>query len=590
MKRRYFEATVVDCQQCRQRTNDIFRLSLLINQSLEAKPGQFVTLESFCGGKIWRRPFSVYDQLQDKDSRDFSVCFKVVGENTRHYASLKLGDKISVLGPLGNPIHINENVENHILVAGGIGRAGLAYLTEELKRLDRRAIFLYGAKNDREVFDVYRLNNCCQRVEIVTEVENHMFATDLLNREMALSNYHGVNTEIIACGPNAMLEKVAQIADERGIPCQVIMEILMACGVGSCKGCAIPKKSGGYFHLCQDGPALPADLVDWEKLKRPSVIVTEERRVPVEKINMGVVLVGQSGKQLILPSPIILESGCLDEGAVIDGPVDLTYVGAIKSKGLTLEPRAGNPPPRVCETPSGMLNSIGLENVGLTKFISEQLPLRKSLGVEVIVNFSGATVHEFVEMAVKLAEAGVRVMELNLSCPNTEKGGQMFAVSYGDTEEVVAAVHRAVSEAFLLVKLSPMAPNVVDIAQAAAYSGADALSLFNTYLGMKIDLVTRRPAIGNIYGGMSGPEVRPMALRMVHLVCQKVSISVVASTGITCGEDAAEYLIVGAQAVAVGAGIFSNPNAGPEIFHGLRKIVSDYGMSDIKELVGSLIL
>jgi dihydroorotate dehydrogenase (NAD+) catalytic subunit len=222
----------------------------------------------------------------------------------------------------------------------------------------------------------------------------------------------------------------------------------------------------------------------------------------------------------------------------------------------------------------------------------EKLPALNALGLPVIANFSGESVGVFEKMAIELSKAGVKIMELNISCPNIKRGGQVFASSADDTHEVVRAVRQVLpDDVILIVKLSPMVLNgIEDIAEAAEAAGADILSLSNTILGMKIDLRTRRPAIGNIFGGMSGPGVAPINVRLVYNVSRRVSIPVIASTGVERGADAAEYLIVGAKAIAVGEAILHNPDVGIEIFQELQEIIASYGMRDIKELVGSLIL
>lgn len=581
-KRKFFEAKVLACLKL---SSGVFAIEFMAVQPLNALPGQFVSLESLCPDKMWGRPLAVFQQEKNK----FFVVFEVKGRNTKKYSELEVGEKIKIIGPLGKPLEIDSNNWNYIIVAGGIGISGLMLAIKNRgEKFVNSARVYFGAKDQAFIDNFYFPKN--QNLTVQTITDEIGFVTDLLERDLMVHFVQMNRVKIIACGPVGMLRKTAEIAATWKIPCQVMMETKMACGVGSCKGCAIPKVGGGYFHLCQDGPALPADEIDWDKFNRPSVIVSPERCKPVEEINMQTVLVGQHGKKLILPSPIIVESGCLDEGAVIDGPVDLTHAGAIKSKGITFEPQAGNPGPRVCEITSGMLNSIGMENVGFKMFIKEQLSRLKSLGITVIPNLSGKSVQEFVIMAAGLAEVGVKAMELNLSCPNTEKGGKVFAVSAGATGEVVKAVHEAAPGVYLFVKLSPMVRDIVEIASAAHINGADALSLCNTFLGMKIDLATRRPAIGNIYGGMSGPGVMPMNLRLVHLVCQQVKMPVVASTGVISGADAAEYIIAGAVAVAVGSGLFSNPYLVSETYYGLREWVVRYGFSDIKELISSMIL
>ncbi|MFA5359913.1 MAG: tRNA-dihydrouridine synthase [Patescibacteria group bacterium] len=584
MKRNFFEAEVVSCVQL---LAGLFKIEFRAGQPLNVLPGQFIVLQSLCPENIWGRPFAVAWE----EENNFTIIFEVKGKNTKKYSELKRGEKIKIIGPLGKSLAIDFANDHNIFVAGGIGMSGLRFVINNQAEKPHHPFHVYFGAKKQEFIYCLLPKNLKKYAAVKTITDEEGMVTDLLEKNMLKILNRFKLVKIIACGPEAMLRKTAQIAEKWGVPCQIMMETLMACGVGSCKGCVIPKIGGGNFHLCQDGPALPAEMVDWEKLERPSVIVSSENRRPVEEINMETVLIGQGGRKLILPSPIIIDSGCFTADAAINGPVDLTGVGAITSKGTTYNDQMGNQGPRVCETPMGMLNSIGLENIGLKTFIEKDLIQLKSLGKTVIANISASTAEEFASMAFILHEAGVKITVLNVSCPNKAKDKRIFGMFKEDTFEVTQAVRKEVGDdVFVIVKLTPMASDVIEVAMAAEQAGADALIGFNTYLGMKINLLSRQPAIANIFGGESGSSAMARNLRLVYLVCQKVKIPVVASTGITCGNDAAEYIIAGAQAVSIGAGIFSNPKVAPETFYGLREIVASYGMSDIKELVGSLIL
>jgi len=584
--KKIFMATVVSCMG--DKATGVFYLMLKAEQPLGAKPGQFVMLESFFADKIWRRPFSVFIQ----EFNSFVVRIQTKGKNTEYYSSLKPGDKISVKGPLGKPITVASNYKKVILAAGGAGIAGIMLLISKLKDLSAEMICLYGSKDqcnetDKGLFKIY---GC----KLKTIIEEKGLATDLLAEELKTGDYK-TNSMIIACGPNAMLEKVAVMALRYPITCYVGMETLMACGEGACKGCVIPKKGGGYFHLCEDGPFLPGILVDWEELKRSniSLIAPKEERKPVEKINMRTILVGQDGKKLILPSPIITLAGCLDLEAIESGTVDISLAGAITTKGLSLEPRVGNKGPRVAETPGGMLNSIGLENVGLKVFLEEKLSRWLSFKKTVIVNIFGNSAGEYATLAKALFENGIKVVELNISCPNKEQNEEIFGLSDTATFRVVRSVKLAAPEAFIIVKLSPIPDgnDLKKIAQMALEGGADALSGFNTYPGLKIDLKTRRSALGNVYGGYSGPGAMALALRKVRMLYEmKLGIPLIGQTGIDGGDSAAQYMIAGSTAVGIGTALFYNPEVVAETYNRLREVISDYGMAGVKKLVGSQII
>lgn len=289
-----------------------------------------------------------------------------------------------------------------------------------------------------------------------------------------------------------------------------------------------------------------------------------------------------------LKNPVIAASGTFGYGLEYAGQLDLAGLGGLVTKGVSLKPRQGNPPPRICETAAGMLNAIGLANVGLEVFFREKLPALEPFGVPVVVNLYGESLAEFVELARALDGApGVAALELNVSCPNVSGGGMAFGCHPGPVGEITAAV-RAATGLPLWVKLTPNVGDIVPIALAAQAAGADALSLINTLLGMAIDAQSRRPRLGNLLGGLSGPAIKPVGLRMVWQVARAVDIPVVGMGGIVSGTDAAEYLLAGASAVQVGTANFLDPAACRKVAEELAQFCQTQGIGDVNDLVGGL--
>lgn len=289
-----------------------------------------------------------------------------------------------------------------------------------------------------------------------------------------------------------------------------------------------------------------------------------------------------------LKNPVITASGTFGYGREYADQMNINRLGGLVTKGISLSPREGNPPPRICETACGMLNSIGLANVGLERFIEEKLPYLAGLDTAVVVNLYGENYSDFAALAAGLeGEKGIAALEVNVSCPNVKSGGMAF----GTDPKAVAAVTRAVKENTHLPVWVKLSPNVTDptvMAKAAAYAGADGLCLINTLLGMAIDARVRRPRLGNIKGGLSGPAIKPVGLRMVFDVTQAVDIPVVGMGGIVCGEDAAEYLLAGASAVEVGTANFLDPGMSLRIVQELEAFCQEQGIADVNALVGAL--
>ena len=291
-----------------------------------------------------------------------------------------------------------------------------------------------------------------------------------------------------------------------------------------------------------------------------------------------------------MKNPVMTASGTFGYGEEYADFVDPNRLGAIVVKGITKHERQGNPPPRIIETPAGMLNAIGLQNVGFEAFISKKLPYLSNYDVPVIVNINGEKVEDYVQLAQRSDDVeGISGLEVNISCPNVEHGGMSFGVDANLTYQVVKSV-RQNTKLPLIVKLSPNVTDITQIAIAAEDAGADALSLINTLLGMAIDIKTCRPMLSNITGGLSGPAVKPVAVRMVWQTAQAVKIPIVGMGGIMTAEDAIEFFLAGATAVAVGTVNFVNPRASLEIIDGIRDFLMEQRIPSVKELIGSLIL
>jgi len=303
----------------------------------------------------------------------------------------------------------------------------------------------------------------------------------------------------------------------------------------------------------------------------------------MQKINLTVNIAG-----LELKNPVMTASGTFGYGEEYSEFFDLNRLGAIVVKGLSVEPRKGNPTPRIVETPSGMLNAIGLQNIGIRAFINEKLPFLRQFNIPVIVNFFGDSIDEYVKAACELSEAeGIHALEMNISCPNKQAGWIVFGTDPETMKKVVTAVRKNTNLP-LIVKLSPNVTDIGLMARIAEDCGTDAISLINTITGMAIDVKRRSPVLANNTGGLSGPAIRPIAVRMVWEAYKVVKIPIIGMGGIMTANDALEFLIAGAKAVAVGTANFINPTAAIDIIEGLKRFLEEEKISDINEIIGSI--
>ncbi|MCQ2066166.1 MAG: dihydroorotate dehydrogenase [Bacteroidaceae bacterium] len=291
---------------------------------------------------------------------------------------------------------------------------------------------------------------------------------------------------------------------------------------------------------------------------------------------------------LKLANPVLTASGTFGYGTEYSDFMDVSKLGAVIVKGTTIKPREGNPYPRMAETPSGMLNAVGLQNKGADYFVKNIYPVVCKLGCPAIVNVSGSTIEDYVAVAEVMDSLdGIPAIELNISCPNVRQGGMAFGVNPCSAEEVVSAVRKAYHKT-LIVKLSPNVTDITEIARAAESAGADAVSLINTLLGMAVDAERRRPVLSTVTGGLSGPAVKPVALRMVWQTAKAVSIPVIGIGGICSATDAIEFMLAGASAVEIGTANFIDPSVSAKVIDGMQAYLSRHGFNSVKEIIGAL--
>ncbi|HAP67789.1 MAG TPA: dihydroorotate dehydrogenase [Nitrospinae bacterium] len=303
----------------------------------------------------------------------------------------------------------------------------------------------------------------------------------------------------------------------------------------------------------------------------------------MSKINLSVNIAG-----ILMKNPVMVASGTFGYGEEYAKYIDLNKLGAIVVKGLSLTPREGNPPPRIVETSAGMLNSIGLQNIGIDSFVNDKLPFLEKFDTKVIVNFFGDSIDEYCEVAKKVdSVSGIHGLEMNISCPNKKEGWLEFGTNPDLAFRVVNAVRKN-TRLPLIVKLSPNVTDITVIAKAASDAGADAISLINTLSGMVIDIKTRKPKLANIIGGLSGPAIKPVALKMVWQVAKTIKLPIIGVGGIMTYEDAIEFMIAGASAVQIGTANFIDPASSEKIIDGLKLYCGQNSIKDINEIAGSI--
>jgi dihydroorotate dehydrogenase (NAD+) catalytic subunit len=558
-------------------------------------PGQFYMLASESGwGEGGGRPYlpraiSVAEAVPAKEGVRLDFLIESVGPGTDRLCELEAGERVWVTGPLGNsfstPREVNPEAAGAILVGGGIGIAPMAIWRRHLVERGIPLRVLLGFRNEAHSGGLNELfcagDTLCPDVRLASE-DGHAghqgYVTDLLATMLAGDD--AATAVVYSCGPPAMLEAVRALCEENHVPYQLADETPMACGFGACFGCAVPKPGGGYLRLCVDGPILGtlpgggADLGDHpEQLLQRRDGGSKSVTGPAGPTTPAVDFCG-----IELTHPVINASGTYDAIAARrvfgDELLEDFPFSAFVSKTITPEPRAGNEPRRIWETPAGMINSIGLPNKGLEGFLAEDLPQLAELPVPLIVSVMATNREDFSRLVREVGERDeVAALELNVSCPNVHSG--LIVGENPDETEALMEALRPLTEKPLIVKLTPNVANPEAVAVAAEEGGADAVSLINTLKASAIDSATGEPAIAAGHGGLSGPAVRPIALQQLRAVRAATELPLVGMGGISTGADALEFLAAGATLVAVGTESFRDPRAGARIANDLETGVSE---------------
>jgi dihydroorotate dehydrogenase (NAD+) catalytic subunit len=584
------------CPVSENRASGGYRVfSLIDREGPEPVPGQFYMLaaERSWAGPSGRpylpRALSVAETGPAADGRRLDFLVEDVGPGTERLCGLAAGEGVWITGPLGNgfaePRRLRPEAAGAILVGGGIGIAPLALLR---RRFAERAIpsrVLLGFRDPAHSGGLEDLFACCE-VRLASEdghAGHHGYVTDLLATMLAGDD---AGTAVVyACGPPPMLEAVSELCGTHGVSHQLAEESPMACGYGACFGCAVPKPGGGYLRLCVDGPVLNGPGTD-RGAAGPVVAATPTvlgasgssapRGSPATTPPAGETVEAQMPIEfcgLKLKHQVINGSGTYDAIAARrvfgDELLDDFPFAAFVSKTITPEPRAGNPPQRIWETPAGMINSIGLPNKGLDGFLAEDLPQLAELPVPLIVSVMATGRHQFARLVEAVADRDeVAAIELNVSCPNVESG-LIVGEQPAETEALLEAL-RPLTAKPLIVKLTPNVADPGAVAVAAEAGGADAVSLINTLKASAIDPASGEPALAAGHGGLSGPAVRPIALQQLRTAVAATALPAIGMGGVASGADAREFLAAGAALVAVGTENFRDPKAGSRVAAELR--------------------
>jgi dihydroorotate dehydrogenase (NAD+) catalytic subunit len=579
------------CEVAENKVSGGYRIfSLLDSEGQPPEPGQFYMLASEKGwGEGGGRPYlpraiSVAETAPSKHGVRLDFLVESVGPGTDRLCELQAGENVWVTGPLGNafstPKQVNPDAAGAILVGGGIGIAPMAIWRRQLVEQGIPLRVLLGFRNQEHSGGLNELfcsgGALCPDIRLASEdghVGHQGYVTDLLTTMLAGDDAN--SAVVYSCGPPAMLEAVSALCEDHGVSYQLAEESPMACGFGACFGCAVSKPNGGYLRLCVDGPITGSPPVGGDDIEdspgRESPI-SETGPAGHKRPSASVEFCG-----LELEHQVINASGTYDAIAArkVFGDqllADFPF-SAFVSKTITPEPRAGNEPQRIWETPAGMINSIGLPNKGLEGFLAEDLPQLAELPVPLIVSVMATNREDFSRLVSEVAGRDeVTAIELNVSCPNVHSG-LIVGEQPSETMALIEAL-RPLTEKPLIVKLTPNVANPESVAIAAEEGGADAVSLINTLKASAIDPVTQQPALAAGHGGLSGPAVRPIALQQLRAVRAAVELPLIGMGGVSDGADAAEFLMAGATLVAVGTESFRDPRAGSRIAKELQTGVS----------------
>lgn len=577
-------------------------------------PGCFFQLQP--NSEFLRRPISLAWSGVEDGIPYIALAIRGAGSGTIELINREIGDSIDCFGPLGRGFELPEagsdqNLGRYLVVGGGIG---VAPLLPVVKRLSESAEvdFVVGFKGEPYFFEsadyvcteggdaaVKRALECCRasgREDI--EVSGGM-VTPVVRRLLSQNKYE----DVFICGPEVMLHALGREMLGMGIDPQLLTEAHFACGVGACLCCSVetsePRNGQKYARVCKDGPMFRASELGainggckaapnaFKASKNVAVHSAEafhnrdhnrEGGPDTEDDALAVDL-----GPLRLKSLLTMASGTFGFGSEYDEFFDIGVLGAVSVKGLTYNPKDGNPGQRVLEAPSGMINSVGLQNPGVRAFLENELEFLRGKDIAVIANINAESVDGYVKIA-EAVDAHVDAVELNISCPNVSGGGMAFGSSETATREVVSAVRRAVKKP-LIVKLTPNVTDISEIAHICEAEGADVLSLINTVTGLLFDPRTGRLPLERAFGGMSGPAVRAIALKAIYSVKSRCGLPILGMGGIASARDVLDFLRAGASAVAIGTAIFRDPLLPKKIDEDLRAEVKRRGAKNILELV-----
>ena len=584
---------------CKEIQPNIYEVKLAYNPSVKSEndgivhlvePGQFFMLRREPSQVLLARPISVYwaEVVEQQWQVTFLILLK--GQGTQELCSLAAGDKVSIIGPLGNTFPRPSSIVSKdgagvkvCVVGGGIGVAPVAGFAATLP--ENSYDFYAGFKSGSYGLEKLKANKL-----VVTTDDGSCGVKGMIPQVLDADALKNAGYQVVySCGPEPLLAYVQEICGEAGIPCYLSMESAMACGMGACLGCTIATTQGNR-RCCADGPVFPGEILLFQKKAPTKKLVVEGKAILSADCqpDLSVNIAGVD-----FANPVIAASGTFGYGSEYQPILAVNRLGGICSKGLTLEGRPGNGGIRLKETAGGIINSIGLENPGIKHFVEHELAQMKKLAPVTIANLSGSTIESYVEGATLLAQAAVPMIELNISCPNVKAGGMAFGLECNAASAVTAAVREAAPNIPLMVKLSPNAPDLLGVADAVRQAGADALSLINTVQAMSIDIYKGRPLFENVRAGLSGPAVKPLALRMVFDLVQYMNklpesqrIPVVGLGGISCWQDAVEFIMAGASAIQVGTATFANPRCMTEIIDGLVAFMKDRGYQKLDDFRG----
>ena len=525
----------------------IFSMWIVTDIADEARPGQFISVYSQDGSRLLPRPISICEA--DPDEGRLRIVYRIAGKGTDEFSKYVSGDPINIMGPLGNGFP--QEGENVFLIGGGIGVPPMLEMAKQLNC-------------EKQIILGYRDENLFLRDEFEARKRRH--EGQCPGRDPGAEPDGGCDLRL-RTDPDA--------ARHQGV-----------CGRKGNQVLYFPGGEDGMWNRRLSGMCLPvegcrppqqctqqADLQGWSRIfSRGGRIMRQ----------MAVNLAGVE-----LKNPVMTASGTFGSGAEYGEMVDLNKLGAVVTKGVANVPWPGNPTPRIAEVYGGMINAIGLQNPGYDLFASRDIPFLRQYDTKIIVNVCGKTTEDYVDVVEKLASQPVDMLEINISCPNVKEGG----IAFGQDPKAVEAITREVkrhAKQPIIMKLSPNVTDITEMAKAAEAGGADVLSLINTLTGMKIDITRRTFAVANRTGGLSGPAVKPVAVRMVYQVAQAVKLPIIGMGGIMNADDAIEFILAGASAVAVGTANFHNPYATEEIVKGIDAYMEKYGIEDIHELIGAV--